>query len=183
MAKHILVVSTSLREQANSELLADVFIAGVQEVGHDVKKITLKDYPMKFCKGHFTCMQTGRCTYESDPDDHMERILDRMMESDTIVFATPIYFGEMCGQMITLLDRTKPLVSRDYPFREIYLLASSEEEDAEVMDGARRTMQNWARHFPRARIAGMLHVGGFTGFQSDPRNPVFRKAFEMGLNV
>lgn len=148
MARHIFVISTSLRDQANSDLAADAFIAGVQEVGHDVKKVTLKEYPIEFCKGHFHCMQTGECVYDDDPDDQMDRILERMMEADIIVFATPIYFGEVCGQMITLLDRTKPMVSRDYSFRDVYLLASSEEEDPEVMDGAVRTLRNWLKHFP-----------------------------------
>lgn len=179
MARHILVISTSLRENANSEMVADAFIAGVQEVGYDVKKISMKDINIEFCKGHHDCLKTGECAY----DDDMKLVLRRMMEADTIVFATPIYFGELCGQMITLLDRTKPLIPRDYPFRDIYLLAASEEQGEEVMEGAKRTLRNWMKHFPKSRLAGILHAGGFTGFEASPKNPAFRQAFEMGTRA
>ena len=43
MIKNILVISTSLRNQSNSELLADSFIEGAKEAGHAVEKISLKD--------------------------------------------------------------------------------------------------------------------------------------------
>lgn len=58
-----------------------------------------------------------------------------------IVFATPIYYYEMSGQLKTLLDRANALFPSDYAFRDIYLLASATEDEA----GHGR-----ARH-PRAR--------------------------------
>ena len=41
--------------------------------------------------------------------------------AEVIVYATPIYYYEMCGQMKTLLDRLNPLYSADYLFRDIWL--------------------------------------------------------------
>lgn len=43
MAKRILVLSTSPRMGGNSETLADEFIKGAKEAGHDTKKICLYD--------------------------------------------------------------------------------------------------------------------------------------------
>jgi len=43
----------------------------------------------------------------------------KVKNAKVIVYATPIYYYEMCGQMKTLLDRLNPLYSADYLFRDI----------------------------------------------------------------
>ncbi len=42
MAKKVLVISTSLRHQSNSEILADSFIEGAQSAGNSVGKNILE---------------------------------------------------------------------------------------------------------------------------------------------
>lgn len=55
-----------------------------------------------------------------------------MHDADVLVFATPIYYYEMSGQMKTLLDRANPLYVRDYEFKEVYVLTSAAENEPEV---------------------------------------------------
>ena len=50
------------------------------------------------------------------------------MHADVVVWATPIYYYEMSGQMKTLIDRMNAMYSMDYKFREVYLLTSATEE-------------------------------------------------------
>ncbi len=50
MSKKVLVISTSLRKNSNSEALADSFIAGAQAAGHEVKKISLRGKKIAFCQ-------------------------------------------------------------------------------------------------------------------------------------
>ena len=45
--------------------------------------------------------------------------MEKLRRADVLVFATPIYYYEMSGQMKTLLDRMNPLYSSDYAFREV----------------------------------------------------------------
>ena len=54
---------------------------------------------------------------------------EKMLTADVIVFATPIYYYEMSGQMKTLLDRANALFASDYAFRDIYLLTAAAEEE------------------------------------------------------
>ena len=112
MSKRILVLSTSPRIGGNSETLADVFIKGAEEAGHETKKICLYDKKIEFCKGCLGCQTTGKCILRDDA----ERIIAQMKAMDVLVFATPIYFYEMSGQMKTLLDRTNPLFPAEYEF-------------------------------------------------------------------
>ena len=95
MSKRILVLSTSPRIGGNSETLADVFIKGAEEAGHETKKICLYDKKIEFCKGCLGCQTTGKCILRDDA----ERIIAQMKAMDVLVFATPIYFYEMSGQM------------------------------------------------------------------------------------
>ena len=44
-----------------------------------------------------------------------------MKTADVLVFATPVYYYEMSGQMKTMLDRANPLYDSDYQFRDVYL--------------------------------------------------------------
>ena len=101
MSKNILVISTSLRSNSNSDILADYFMKGAKSAGNNVEKISLKDKNIAFCKGCLACLRTKKCVIN---DDAVE-IADKMCSADVIVFATPIYYYEMSGQMKTLLDR------------------------------------------------------------------------------
>ena len=103
--KNILVISSSPRRRGNSDLLADAFIEGAQEAGHTVEKISLHDKKIGFCRGCLGCQKTQRCILRDDMDD----ILPRMQQAEVIVFASPVYFYSLCGQLKTLLDRTNPL--------------------------------------------------------------------------
>ena len=51
MNKKIVVISTSMRANSNSEALAKSFTDGASNEGNDVEFISLKDKQVGFCKG------------------------------------------------------------------------------------------------------------------------------------
>ena len=61
MSKKILVISTSLRANSNSDMLAEAFMDGAIQAGHEVEKVSLKDKTIGFCKGCLACQKTGSC--------------------------------------------------------------------------------------------------------------------------
>ena len=130
MPKHILVISTSPRKGGNSETLANEFIRGAEESGNQVEKICLYDKTISFCKGCLTCLKTRTCIIHDDA----EIIAQKMKTADVLVFATPVYYYEMSGQMKTMLDRANPLYDSDYQFRDVYLLAAAAEDEEPYTD-------------------------------------------------
>lgn len=132
MSKSVLIISTSPRKGGNSDALAEEFARGAQEAGNRVEKIELYNKTIGFCKGCLACQKSLRCVIRDDADT----IAQKMLTADVIVFATPIYYYEMCGQMKTMLDRANPLYPADYAFRDIYLLATAADTDKGTMDGA-----------------------------------------------
>ena len=180
MSKRILVLSTSPRIGGNSETLADVFIKGAEEAGHETKKICLYDKKIEFCKGCLGCQTTGKCILRDDA----ERIIAQMKAMDVLVFATPIYFYEMSGQKKTLLDRTNPLFPAEYEFRDIYLLATSADEEESSMEAAVKGLEGWISCFEKSRLAGVVRgTGADKKGAIEECGEALSAAYEMGRNV
>ena len=160
MSKNVLVISTSPRRNGNSKLLADAFANGARQAGNSVENISLHDKTICFCKGCLSCQKSQR-----------------------FVFATPIYYYGMSGQMKTMLDRGNPLYASDYAFREVYLLAAAAEEEEHTMDGAVNGLRGWLACFPKARLAGTVFGGGVDVAGAIKEHPALQKAYEMGMAV
>ena len=90
MSKRVLVISTSLRKDSNSEGMADEFVRGAKDAGNEVQKISLRGKSIAFCQGCLACQKTGRCVIS---DDAVE-IAQKMQDAEVVVFATPIYRSE-----------------------------------------------------------------------------------------
>lgn len=179
MSKTVLILSTSPRKGGNSDTLAEEFARGAREAGHQVEKIELYNKAIGFCRGCLACQKTRRCVIHDDAD----MIAQKMLTADVLVFATPIYFYEMCGQMKTLLDRSNPLYPADYAFREVYLLAAAADGELSAMDGAVKGLEGWLACFEKAKLAGTVFGGGADAVGAIQGNPALREAYEMGVKV
>ncbi len=179
MNKKILVISTSLRNGGNSETLADALIQGAREAGHQIEKIGLTGKTIHFCTGCLACLSSHRCVIQDDADP----LVQKMRKADVLVFATPIYYYEMCGQMKTLLDRANPLYGSDYQFRDVYLLATAADTEESAMDGAIKGISGWISCFPGSRLAGTVFGGGAEAIGTIQNNPALKKAYELGKAI
>lgn len=179
MNKKVLIISTSPRKNGNSEALADAFLKGAVDGGNIVEKISLYDKAIGFCKGCLVCQKTKRCVIHDDADT----IVQKMLTADVLVFATPIYYYEMSGQMKTMLDRANPLFPADYAFRDIYLLSTAAVDEEGVDARAINGLEGWIECFPKARLAGTVFAGGVAGVGEIDGHSVLTKAYEIGKAV
>ncbi len=179
MAKKVLIISTSIRANSNSELLAKAFADGARESGNDVELVSLKDKTIGFCKGCLACQKLGHCVINDDANT----ITEKMLTAEVIVWATPIYYYEMCGQMKTMIDRANSLYPRDYRFRDVYLLSTAAEDEDYVDDGAVKGLQGWIDCYEKARLAGKLFAGGYSAPKDIEGSDKLKEAFEMGKAV
>ncbi|MBD5201461.1 MAG: flavodoxin family protein [Bacteroidales bacterium] len=177
--KKILIISTSLRGNSNSHRLAEEFGRGAADSGNDVEIITLHHKDIRFCIGCLSCVKTGKCVLKDDAPE----IVGKMHDADILVFATPIYYYEMSGQMKTLLDRANPLFGGDYKFTDIYMLTSAAEDEPEVPGRAISGLEGWIECFERARLAGNVFAGGVTDPGDIRNHPSLEAAYDMGRNI
>jgi len=95
----------SPRKEGNTETLLDLALGEAQKKGVFTDKIALRDKSIAPCDGCQACMKTGKCVIEDDAQE----IYQAMLDSDGIIWATPVYFWSMTSQTKALMDRTYAL--------------------------------------------------------------------------
>ncbi len=174
--KNILIISSSPRKNSNSHALAEHFAKGAADAGNQVELISLAGKRIEFCRGCFACQSTGRCVIRDDAD----QIEQKMQDVDVLVFATPIYYYEMSGQLKTMLDRGNPLYASDYCFRDVYVLSSAAEEEEGVDRRAVEGVKGWVECFEKAEFRGSIFAGGVTAPGEMTDHPALQRAYETG---
>lgn len=177
--KKIAIISSTPRKNGNSEILAEEFARGARESGNEVKRFDVRDIDLKFCRGCLACQNNSACVI----DDGMNEICDEISGADVLVFATPVYYYSVSGQLKTFLDRLNPLFARENRFGDVYLLATAADDDASAVDGALTAVEGWISCFDGARLAGVVRGTGAT-YAGEIRNTdAPRRAYEAGKAV
>jgi multimeric flavodoxin WrbA len=178
--KKILFISSSLRHESNSEILAEQAFHGALAAGNKAELISLKGKEIRFCKGCLACQKTLKCVIKDD----VAGILDKVRAADTLVFATPVYYYELSGQLKTLLDRLNPLYPQEYSFRDVYLMTTSAEVGDEVVETAVGGLKGWIACFEKACFAGVFNGGGVNDAgEADKHESLMKAAFEFGKSL
>ena len=179
MAKKILIIETSLRAKSNSDRLAESFAEGAKAAGNDVEIVSMKGKNIGFCTGCFGCQKIGHCVINDDANEITEKIL----EAEVVVWATPIYYYEMSGQMKTMIDRANSLYPRDYKFREVYLLSVAAEDEDYVDKNAVAGVQGWVDCFEKTDFKGKVFAGGVNDCGEIKGHNAIKKAYNLGRNL
>jgi multimeric flavodoxin WrbA len=138
----ILTILGSPRKHGNT---ATVFIKFENLISklHEVERMNLTDYSVNGCLGCNKCMEfQDECGCIQK--DNAESIFCKMMDSDLIIYATPLYVWDFSSQMKTLIDRQYCLVKWNGSEFTNHLLegkksallvtcAGSEEENADLI--------------------------------------------------
>lgn len=179
MAKKVLIIETSLRNNSNSDRLAESFAKGAEDAGHKVEIVSLKGKRIGFCTGCFECLKRGHCVIDDDAND----ITEKIFETDTVVWATPVYYYEMSGQMKTMIDRANSLYPRDYKFRDVYLLTAAAEDEGTVDEKAASGLQGWVDCFEKAQFKGKVFAGGVNDRGDIENHNALEEAYELGKTI
>jgi multimeric flavodoxin WrbA len=97
----ILVLQGSPNTNGSTAMLAGEFARGAREAGHAVDIVDVDGLDIAPCTGCVACGFGGPCALSDDMDDLRERILG----SDMLVFATPLYYFGMTAQLKIVVDR------------------------------------------------------------------------------
>ena len=153
MSKKVLIISASPRKGGNSDALCDQFLLGAKEAGHNVEKVFLRDHKINYCLGCGVCNNTHVCVQKDD----MKGLLDKMVDADVIVLATPVYFYTMDAQLKTFIDRC---VSRytEISNKEIYFIVAAADTNKDNLAPAIEGL----RGFTRDCLEGSKKKASFT---------------------
>lgn len=178
MSKKVLIISGSPRKGGNSDKLCDRFAEGARDAGHSVTKVSLADCKVGFCTGCNCCGQTHRCII----DDDVPEIIGRMMTSDVIVMASPVYFYSVDAQIKALIDRSVSVwtVMRDKVF---YFIMTSAEDSETVMDCTLECFRGFISCITGSTEGGVIFAKGVHSRGEIDGTDYMQQAYDMGRSV
>lgn len=99
--KKMLAVVGSPRRGGNTHILVSKIADGARTIGAEVEEVLLGDLAIKECDGCHVCWRGKDCGKKDDMCD----VYRKIVESDVIVFGTPIYWYGPSGLMKVFIDR------------------------------------------------------------------------------
>lgn len=105
------VVILGSPRKGNSEAIALAVAAEAKAKGNTIKEYKLNMLKnAKGCQSCYGCKKAGKCVVKDD----ITEILDDIRAADSIILATPLYFGFSSGQFRLLEDRFFSFVNGDF---------------------------------------------------------------------
>ena len=99
----------SPRKKGNTSILVDTFLEGALSAGANVKKYFLEDHTINQCMGCYRkCILKPGYKCATFRDD-MDTLLEEMVSSDLMLFASPYYCSSYTAIMARFLERCLPL--------------------------------------------------------------------------
>ena len=97
----IIVLMGSPNRKGSTNILVENFLKGAEEAGHSCEVIEVCHRNIHPCTGCVACGYEGPCVQKDD----VEIIRQKLLASDMVVFATPLYYYGMTAQLKTVVDR------------------------------------------------------------------------------
>ncbi len=112
--KILAVNSSSRREnQSVTEMMLTRFVKGMSDAGAEVEQINLRKKKIRNCKGCYSCQteSPGICVMK---DEMTDDIFPKLMASDIVVYATPLFHHLMNAPMKRFIERTFPICTTTF---------------------------------------------------------------------
>jgi len=187
----VLAVSSSPRSNSNSRLLAQAVLDGAAARGHDTELVDLTGTvtaPLRDCR--ICRRENGACSID---DDYEHLILKKVLPADAIVYATPLYWYGISGQLKIFIDRLFCYIGSGYPDmrsvrdqltgKRMVIAVSSEESYPGAVSGVTAQMQEFARYLHNDLVGIVRGIGNTRGeVERDPTRPL-DQARDLGLRL
>jgi len=105
--KKIIIIDGGPRKNFNTASMLQKFAEGATSVSDkiEVKTVRLYGLDYKGCMSCMACKVKGKASNVCKFKDALTPVLEEIAEADGLVLGSPIYFGDVTGQMRTFLER------------------------------------------------------------------------------
>ena len=97
----ITILFGSPNRKGSTNIIVENFVRGATEAGHECEVFDVCHMNIHPCTGCVACGYEGPCVQKDD----IEQIRTKLLASDMVVFATPLYYYGMSAQLKTVVDR------------------------------------------------------------------------------
>lgn len=99
--KKVIGICGSPRPQSNTEYYTKYVLEKINKAGIEVEYISLKDKVIGECTGCYDCVSLGKCSI----DDDFHEVFQKVMESQGVILASPVYHASITPKLKSFLDR------------------------------------------------------------------------------
>ncbi len=174
----ILVITGSPRKNGNSNTLADNFIKGAEEAGHNVVRFDSAFKNVHPCIACNKCGMNGQCAFKDD----FEFVKENIVDADAVVFATPMYYFGISAQIKAVIDRFYAINGQIHVPKKAVLImtyADTSAKEAQPIISHYETLLNYLGWSD----AGKIIASGVWTEGSVNQTQYPKQAFEMGKNI
>ena len=97
----ITILFGSPNRKGSTNILVENFVRGATEAGHECEVLDVCHMNIHPCTGCVACGYEGPCVQK----DNVEQIRAKLVASEMVVFATPLYYYGMSAQLKIVVDR------------------------------------------------------------------------------
>jgi putative sterol carrier protein len=146
---------------------------GMRQAGAQVELVNLREKKIRYCQGCFTCWTKtpGVCIHK---DDMTNELFPKWIESDLVVYASPLYHFHINAHMKTFIERTLPML-------EPYLVPDENGVTRHPLryEKIPATVFLSVAGFPEMRIFDQLSSWARYIFKDNLRAEIYRPAAEL----
>jgi multimeric flavodoxin WrbA len=183
--RKILVVFSSPRKKGNSNTLARQIIKGAESAGAMVESVYLHGMDISPCNACYACQKKDSkgCAI----DDEMQTIYPKLVECDTWVIASPVYWFNMSAQTKLFMDRCFALMAYgSNPFAGKRVAIAMSYGDTDPFNSgcinALRSFQD-AFNYVGAKMVGMVYGSAETPGEIESNADLMQRAESLGRKL
>lgn len=176
----ITVITGSARKNGTSNYLTDEFIRGAKESGHEIYRFDSAKSDVKHCLGCNACgMGTKPCIHK---DDFVE-LKENLLNSDVIVFVTPVYYFGMSSTLKKVIDRfysiDPQLKAKQNKGILISVQHASVDEVKDALNSHYQAILSWLN----MENAGIINAIGIESVEQLKQTNYPKQTYELGKNI
>lgn len=174
------VLTGSPRKNGTSNYMADEFIRGAKGNGYEVYRLDTAKADIKNCLGCNACgMGTKPCIHK---DDFVE-LRENLLNSEVIVFVTPIYYFGMSSNLKKVIDRFYSIDPQIKNGNKKGVLISVQHAPVEAVKEPINTHYQAILSWLNMKNAGIINAIGIESVEHLKQTEYPKLAYELGKSL
>ena len=177
----ILILKCSPRRNGNSDILADSFIKGATEAGHEIITFNIGNMKINPCLACYQCFKTDKPCIQNDD---MQSIYPEFVSADAIVIAAPVYYFSFPSQYKCFIDRVLPYdVEGTMPTGRKAALLMTAGDNETMFEAAITEFKKVYGEWFESNIKGIITVPNVDTKGAIKDNPKLEEAYNLGKAI
>ena len=152
----IVMITGSAHKSGTTAALAEQFVKGASEAGHEVFRFDAAFQKIHPCIACEKCHNgQGACAFKDD----MELLNPHLLTADAVVFVSPIYFYDVNAQLKAVIDRFYAHDAELHDHKKTALLVALADDQRASADGAVVSFERMAEYLEWQTAGAVVAVG------------------------